>query len=150
MRINIGAANKRRLLPQLLKPCAANVAPIESLHPRLVIDETMNAQEETPRTPTTISYIPPNSPLPEPMEQDDPLQGNDDVINRCRESLARNSTKLSDLATSESNDTAQVINDPVNAQGALQTAVGYRPLFNMSQLNAAAANNQSLNPAPPR
>ena len=40
-----------------------------------------------------------------------------------------------------------MINYPANAQGALQTAVGYRPLFNMSQLNAAAANNQSLNPA---
>ena len=81
------------------------------------------------------------------MDQDDPLQGNDDVINRCRESLARNSTQLSDLATSESNDAARVINKHSNSQGTSQTAVGYRPLFNMSQLNAAAVNNQSLNPA---
>ena len=141
MRLHVGAANQRRLLPRQLKPCD-DVVPIESLQSRLVIDET-------PRTPTTTSYIPPMSPLPEPMDQEgDPLQGDDALTSRCHDSQVRSSEQISTLTVTDSSNDSPTINDTTAAHGApLQTAVGYRTLFNLSQLSVTTTHEQSLNSA---
>jgi len=139
MRLHVGAANKRHLLPQLLKPCDSVSQP-DSLQPRLVIDET-------PRTPTTTSYIPPMSPLPEPMDQEDQLPDNDALTSRCHDSQVRSSEQISTLTVTDSSNDPQTINDTTAAHGTPRTAAGYRALFNLSQLSVTTSHDQSLNSA---